>query len=534
MQTEPTLILLFLIASIVAIGARRLHLPYTVSLVLVGLGLGALQFIHPPVLTKDILFMVFLPGLIFEAAFNMRFANLWRDRIAVLGLAIPGVAVSIALTATLLVLSTDAFHHLLGPNMQPIGWGLALVFGAAVAATDPIAVVALFRRLGVPPRLTLLLEGESLLNDGTAIVFFGLVLSFIAHQTSSPAGLLLEFGRVVGGGLLVGGVVGLVAAFALQRIDDAMIEITITMLTAYGSFLVADQLGFSGVISTVTAGLACGNYVSRPSASPGSLLAMRSFWEYLGFALNSLVFLLMGFEIRLDSLLSAWPLILLSWLAVTLARGLLVAGVQSSLRFTTARIPRTWGVILTWGGLRGALSMVLALSLPADLPARESIINLVFGFVLLSIMLQGLSMTTLARRLGLVADQRMQAYEAADARRRIAAAALREIGRLRDNNLFAPRALDALESLHRQQLDQATTALDAIGIDPQLHWREDWARLGRHMLAFQQNRLADAHREGSLSDSAYERLRTELDARTLRIETGDGIPPAPANDRTDA
>lgn len=527
MQTEPTLLLLFLIASIVAIAARRLHLPYTVSLVLVGLGLGALQLVKAPTLTQDILFMVFLPGLIFEAAFNMRFANLWRDRLAILGLAIPGVAISIGLTASLLVLATTVFHHLFGASMEPIGWGLALVFGAAVAATDPISVVALFRRIGVPKRLTLLLEGESLLNDGTAIVFFGLVLSYIMHQTSGPSGLFIEFGRVVGGGLIAGGIVGLIAAFALQRVDDTMIEITITMLVAYGSFLLADQLGFSGVISTVTAGLICGNYATRPTVSPGSLLAMRSFWEYLGFALNSLVFLLMGFEIQLDSLLTIWPLILISWLAVTLARGFVIAAVQSMLRFTNARIPKTWGLILTWGGLRGALSMVLALGLPADLPAREPIINLVFGFVLLSILLQGLSMTALARRLGLVGDERLKVYETAAARRRIATDALAEIDRLRQSELYAPSILDALADIHRQQLEQARTALDEVGIDPQLSWREDWVHLRRHMLTFEQNRLTQAHREGDLSEAAYERLRTELDARSLDIETMDTAPAMP-------
>lgn len=527
MQTEHTLLLLFLIASIVAIGARRLHLPYTVSLVLVGLGLGALQLVQAPNLTKDILFLVFLPGLIFEAAFNIRFASLWRDKAAILGLAIPGVAISIGLTASLLVLATTAFHHLLGSYLTPIDWSLALVFGAAIAATDPIAVVALFRRLGVPPRLTLLLEGESLLNDGTAIVFFGLVLSFIAHETNSASSLLIEFGRVVGGGLLIGGVVGVIAVFVLQRVDDTMIEITITMLVAYGSFLLSDQLGFSGVISTVTAGLICGNYATRSSISPSSLLAMRSFWEYIGFALNSMIFLLMGFEINLDSILSIWPLILLSWIVATLARGILVTGVHYLLHLTPARMPPSWSVILTWGGLRGALSMVLALSLPADLPAREPIISLVFGFVLLSILLQGLSMTSLARRLGLVGDERLKVYETAAARRRIATDALHEIDRLRERGHYEQSILDALADIHRHQLDLAAKALDADGIDPQLRWHEDWLHLRRHMLTFEQNRLTEAHRDGELSESAYEQLRAELDARKMEIETADSTPPMP-------
>lgn len=528
MEMEPTIILLFVIASAVAVASRRLHIPYTVSLLLVGLALGGVQLVHAPQLTKDILFMIFLPGLIFEAAFNLSFERMRRDWLAVLGLALPGVVVSIGLTAALLVYVSEAFHIVLGIHFPEVSWPLGLIFGAAVAATDPISVVALFRRLDAPPRLTLLLEGESLLNDGTAIVFFGLILAVLAHGTTSFASMSIDFGRVVGGGLLVGSLMGLLVSLALQRINDAMVEITLTTVAAYGSFLIADQLGFSGVIGTVTAGLICGNYAARNAMSPTSQLAVHAFWAYLGFALNSLVFLLMGFEIRPESLLASWPLILLSWIVVTLARGGVILGTVSLLSLTAARIPSSWGVLLTWGGLRGALSMVLALSLPPDLPLRELIINMVFGFVLLSILVQGLSMTGLARRLGLLGERdALLAYEVARTRLRLATDVLLEIGRLRKASIVDPAVLDTLETEYRRSMADANAALSEVSIDADLRFKEELSQLRRRMLQFEQARLLEARQRGDIAQDVHAQLLADIDARHLQVEAGES-PASPA------
>ena len=522
MGTEPVVILLFVVASAVAVAARRLRIPYTVALVLVGLVLGALQLIEAPELTRDMLFMVFLPGLLFEAAFHVEFEDLWRDRLAVAGLAIPGVVASIGITALLLVLASKGFHALPGVGMEEVAWPLALLFGAAVAATDPVSVVALFRRLGAPPRLQMLIESESLLNDGTAIVVFGLVLGLVVAAPPPVESLVVEFGRVVGGGLLVGGVIGLLVSLALHGIDDAMVEITLTTVAAYGSFLVADQLGYSGVISTVAAGLVCGNYGARTGMSPSTRVAAHSFWAYLGFALNSLVFLLMGFEIRLDALLAAWPFILLAWLAVTLARAAVVLATSSLLFFTAARIPASWGVVLTWGGLRGALSMVLALSLPHELALRELIVNMVFGVVLLSILVQGLSMAPLARRLGLLGwREALTAYELARARLQLAADVVVEIGHMRSSSLADPKALEHLEADYRRRMEEANTQLERISVDERIRYHEDLAQLRRRLLEFEKIRLLEAKRRGTIGQEAFEQLLADIDARFLQLEAGE-------------
>ncbi|MEJ2567211.1 MAG: sodium:proton antiporter [Gammaproteobacteria bacterium] len=515
MATETIILVMFVIASAVAIAARRFGIPYTVALVPVGLLLSAMHLLNPPMLTRDVLFMVFLPGLVFEASFHINFESLWRDRVAVLALAFPGVIISIGLTATLLVFAGREIH-----NLADISWALALVFGAAVAATDPISVVSLFNRLGAPQRLTLLIEGESLLNDGTSIVLFSLILSLVLGGSAAPGDIVVNFVKTVGGGAIAGAIVGFGISQAVRHIDDAMVEVMLMTVAAYGSFLIADQLGFSGVISTVTAGLVCGNYGARTGMSPTTRIAVRTFWDYFGFALNSLVFLLMGFEIRVDTLLSTWPIIVVAYAAVTLARSVVIFGVSGLLKVHKTRIPPAWNWILIWGGLRGALSMVLALSLPTQLPLRELIVNMVFGVVLLSILIQGLSMTSLARRLGVVGEgEAVTEYELARLRRRLATDVLEEIGRLRRGRFAHGGALDTVEEEYRGRANQADQQLEQAELDKVSLLRDETPELRRRLLLFEREQLVEARQEGMMSDAAFNRLLADIDARLLECDS---------------
>ncbi len=401
------LILLFSAATGVAIAARHLKIPYTVALVLAGLGLGATRIIEGVHLTKDLLFSVFLPGLVFEAAYHLKLSELRDNAWAVLALAVPGVLVAIGATATLLVTSASFADVASG-----LGWSHALVFSALIAATDPIAVVALFKSLGAPRRLALLVEAESLVNDGTSIVLFSIVYAAVGGGGISVAAGLLEFFEVVGCGLAIGAAVGFAVSHLIGRIDDPMLEITLTTIAAYGSFVAAEEFHFSGVIATVTAGTLCGNYGAARGMSPASRLAVESFWRYLAFALNSLVFLLIGLEVRVSHLLAEWRPILLAFAAVIGGRALVVFLASALLRRTTEAIPWRWSVVLTWGGLRGALSMVLALSVDPEFPHREIIVTMTFGVVLLSIVIQGITMEPLLRALGLTsaAGARVEAH----------------------------------------------------------------------------------------------------------------------------
>jgi CPA1 family monovalent cation:H+ antiporter len=399
MSQPDTVILLVVIATAIALITRRVPVPYTVALVVAGTVLGAFHFVAAPHLTKPLLFAVFLPGLLFEAAFHLEWSDLRKNAGVITALAVPGVIASIGVTAGVLML----LARVAGANVTP-GWREALVFGAVVAATDPIAVVSLVRSLGAPKRLGVLLEAESLLNDGTAIVLLGLVLTVATGTAASGVALVLDFLRIVGLGVAVGLLAGAAASLLARTVDDAVIEITLTVIAAYGSFVVADQLGGSGVIATVVAGVICGNYGARSAMSPATRLAAQSFWDYVAFLLNSIVFLLIGFEVHLPALIPRWPLIVASLVAGWVSRSVVVSLVVAGAARTPERIPREWTAPLIWGGLRGALSMVLALSLPDGVTNRELIIAMTVGFVLLSILLQGTTMARLLKCAGLAAD----------------------------------------------------------------------------------------------------------------------------------
>jgi CPA1 family monovalent cation:H+ antiporter len=352
----------------------------------VGLVVGQFHLVQPPRLTKEMLFALFLPGLVFEAAYNLHAAELREGWRTVTTLAAPGVIAAIGLTAA----GTTVVLQRLG--IQPdFTWRDGLVFAALVSATDPIAVVSVFRRLGVARRLTTLIEAESLFNDGTSIVALTLILAYVGGEASSVGGLAIRFVLVVCGGGLIGGIVAYVITAITRRLDDPMIEITLTTITAYGSFALAEDLHLSGVIATVVAGLVLGTHTRETAFSPGTRVAADSFWQYVAFALNSIVFLLIGFEVRPRALLGAASVIGAAFVVVVLSRLVIVFVTAGAFARTSERIPIAWSALLTWGGLRGALAMVLALALAPDFPHRTLLVDMTFGVVVASLLVQGLT-----------------------------------------------------------------------------------------------------------------------------------------------
>ena len=404
MPPGTTFVLLFTAATAVALVTRRLRIPYTVALVIAGAGLGALHLAPRIQLTRDLLFAVFLPGLVFEASFHLKASDLRANGRAIFALAVPGILVAGGATAALLVAGVDLAHLDLG-----FGWPHALVFGSLIAATDPIAVVALFKTLGAPRRLTVLVEGESLINDGTAVVLFNVVTGLLVTASSVPSAspsasffnALLDFVVTLIVGVVVGAAIAFLAGYVVGQIDDPMIEITLTVIAAYGSFGVAELLHGSGVIATVTAGVFCGTKAVPRGMKDETRAIVESFWDYIAFALNSIIFLLIGLQVHLGHLAGAWRSILLAYVAVTLGRAAVVLPVSFLLRGTRESIPPRWNLVLVWGGLRGALSMVLALALPPTFPQRDTLVTLTFGVVLLSILVQGMTAGPLLRALKL-------------------------------------------------------------------------------------------------------------------------------------
>ena len=394
MTAAHAFIVLFSIASAVAIAVSRTRVPYTVALVVVGLAVGSLHLLEPPRLTKQLLFSIFLPGLIFEAAYNIHADELRRSWRAVSTLAGPGVIVSILIAGF-----ASAWTLGLTGLVPDFTWRDGLVFAALVSATDPVAVVSLFRKLGLDARLTTLVEAESLVNDGTSIVALTLILAFVSGQSSSIIALVGQFILVVCGGAAIGAALSYAIVRITRHIDDPMIEITLTTIAAYGSFVLGEDAHTSGVIATVTAGLVLGTSARESAFGPQTRAAADAFWQYIAFALNSIVFLLIGFEVRPMALARTASVVGVAFAVVLLARTIVVYGTAGLLRGTTERLSSAWSALIAWGGLRGALAMVLALALPADFPRRALLIDMTFGVVIASLLVQGLTIPLIAVRL---------------------------------------------------------------------------------------------------------------------------------------
>lgn len=531
MHAELAVVTLFAVASIVALIAKRFRLPYTVALVVAGLTLGSIDVVDPPHLTKDLLYAVFLPGLLFEASFHLEFKKFWANRLAIHSLAVPGVIASILLTAVVFTPIAAALH--LEADFRFVD---GLVFAAILAATDPIAVVSLFKSLGAPKRLAVLIEGESLFNDGTAVVLVGIILVLATGGSMSVASASLQFLFVVGVGGLIGAGIGYAISLVIQRVDDPMIEITLTTIAAWGSFMVAEQVHASGVIATVAAGMICGNFGKRTGMSPSTIVATETFWEYIAFALNSIVFLLIGFEVHIDDIVASWIPIVVAWLAVTGARAVVVYGVAALLRKTKERMPWSWAGILAWGGLRGGLSMVLVLSLVSDFPHREFLITVTFGVVLLSILAQGLSIGPALKKLGIIGE-RADRLELEGTRAALAAAtaARDEIETLTATHGIPGVVVEELRAEYQRRLSEADAKVRASHLEQEAVIDEERRRARRHLLMVERTRVRDLLHEGLLSEEAAQPLLADIDARLKDLDeprapspTSTPTPPPPA------
>jgi CPA1 family monovalent cation:H+ antiporter len=464
-----------------------------------------LDVIH---LTPHLILAVFLPALLFEATLHIEGATLRKTLLPIGLLAVPGVLLTAGIVGALV-------HWAIG-----FAWPTALLFGAIVAATDPIAVLAIFRRLGVPHELETLVEGESLFNDGTAVVLARILLGVVLADTFSLIDGMLAFALVVGGGLLVGALAGSLVSRLIARIDDHLIEITLTTILTYSVFVIAEALHVSGVIAVVSAGLVLGNIGARRGMSPTTRLALLTFWEYVAFLLNSAIFLLIGLEMNLGSLVADLLPALVAIGAVLLARAVVVYGLGLIILPLPPVLPRRWLHVLFWAGLRGAVSLAVVLSLPIDLPARSLLLNLTFGVVLFTLLTQGLTMDLLLRRLGMVQrDPRLQAYQARRAELLVRRAAWRELQRLEEDALLSPRVYHQLDSAYRtagQQLDAELDALYQRHADLEA---EELRSTQAHLLHVERNAVADLRRRGLLDSAMARSLVEAIDARLLAIHT---------------
>ena len=427
---------ILVIACGMALLAKRLKVPYTVLLVVAGLAVSLLldgapglrEHLEKIKLKPELLLQVFLPILLFEAAFHVDLKSFLNNRRAILFLAIPGVIIGMVLTTAIFV----PVAKLIRGDMM---WQVGLVTAAMLAATDPISVVALFKEFTVAKRLGIIVEGESLINDGIAVVLFGVVVKITADSlglhipTLDGQGGNVQALQVLGNflsevflGTAVGVAVGLAMSYLTSKVNDHLIEVALTAIAAYGSNVMAMQLHASGVIAVVVCGMMVGNVGAKHGMSPTTREAVFSFWEFAAFMANSFVFILIGLEIRLSELWADAGLIVAFFVIMILVRSVIVFGVHNLVRREDLRLRKPWLPVITWSGVRGSLSMVMAMMLVASdsegETTRKLILNLVFGVVLLSILLQGTTIEWLMKRVGLIVETHEEIeYEMALARR---------------------------------------------------------------------------------------------------------------------
>jgi Na+:H+ antiporter len=388
-QAIALLVGLLGLATLVAIVARAVRVPDTVALVIAGIavgGLAALGGAAPIVVPHELVLIVLLPGLVFEAAYRLDLAVLRRWIGGITLLAVPGVLLSAGVVALVLNAATG------------LRLDLAFIVGTIVSATDPAAVVATFKRIKAPRSLATIIDGESLLNDGTGLVLFAIAVSALTVPISAgDAGL--AFAGAITLSVAVGLGTGILAAGLVRLVDDHLIELMISVVLAYGSYLVADRLGLSGVLATVTAAVVLGNLGGRV-LTPSGADAVDTVWEFLAYLLTAAVFLLVGMAIPPARLLgSLWPI---AWAVVAVLVGraiavyLLLGGASrlAPLPGLAERIRTGWLHVMFWSGLRGAVAVAMALALPENVPQRAMLQEVVFGVVLFTLLVQG---TTIGR-----------------------------------------------------------------------------------------------------------------------------------------
>lgn len=377
---------MLIVASLVAMVSRRIGLPYTAGLVLAGIGLAYFPVGAGLPLSRELIFNVFLPPLIFEAAMQLRWSRFRTEMPLTVVLAFLGVAISVAVVA-------GGMHLLLG--WSALG---AAFFGVLIAATDPVSVIAAFKEMKAEPRLSMVVESESLLNDGVAAVGFAILIGIANGEALTASGAALALLWTVAGGLTIGAVIGFVVLTVAGRTEDHLVEVTLTTVVAWGSFLLAEHIHASGVFAALAAGLIVGNLGPRGSISVAGRQHVQDFWTYAAFLANSCLFLLIGsHEAHQPIALVSLPL----GIAIVLTLiGRAAAVYPLALPFARSglRLPATYQHVLVWGGLRGAVGLALALAVPATVAERGQIVVVTFGIVAFSIFAQGLTMPWLLRR----------------------------------------------------------------------------------------------------------------------------------------
>lgn len=507
-----TLIILLLVATGVALVTQRLRIPYVIGLVLAGLAISKQALPESIGLNPEVILTLFLPVLIFEAAINTDFSRLRSTVKPIVLLAGPGVLLAASITAGLLQLGLGT------------PWITACAVGVILTITDTVSVIAAFREVPVPGRLATIVEGESLFNDGMALVLLSLIATIhVQGSITAVAAVTQLFVAVVGGGLLGLGL-GYLCVGLFPHLEDALSNILLTIAVPLGTFQLSEVLGVSGAIAVVVTGLVIGNLgFSRTSAS--TRVTLLNFWEYAGFGVNTFIFLLVGIEVNLGSFLGAVPAALLAIAAYQIGRICSIYPLVALLNHFDRPMPLRWQHVLIFGNVKGSLSMALALSLPLSLPDRADVVNLVFSTVLLSLVGQGLTLPWLVKRLQLAQPSAArQQIEALQLTLISSKAAQQELNALLASGSLPKALYEELFATYQARIAAAERDLrdlynqrdPALPLDQQERPYLDGLR--RRLLLAEKGAISTAVRQGLLSDDLAQTYLKALDQKLLTLK----------------
>lgn len=504
--SEVYFIFLLLIAASIAIAVRYIKLPYTIALVIVGLILGYQGSILEIELSKDLIFYVFLPPLLFEGAININFDNLKQNFRSIALLSVIGLILSTLIVGFLV-------NKIIG---MPLLY--ALLFGAMIMPTDPISVLALFKKMGVSKDLSIIVEGESLFNDGTGVVLFELLLAAIVTGYFSVVEGILEFFWIVVGGLLVGFVLGYIAFKVLQNLDDHLIEVLLTIILAYGTFIISEYLHVSGVMGVVAAGLLIGNHGTAFAMSPTTRISINLTWEMIAFIVNSLIFLLIGMKISFGVFHSDIWLVLISIAIVLFARMVSVYPLMYLVNRTKKTIPTSWQHIIMWGGLHGSIPIALVLGLSGISYIKELSI-MVFGVVLFSLVFQGLSMSKLIKILGVrsVSEEEVL-YEEALARKVAVKKAKAELQKLYDTGQISKIVFEELKERYSKEAARLKNEIVESVNKYDVVKTRDRIVANRKLLLIEKNSILDSIQSGLVSEEVGKKILEDINEKLDALE----------------
>jgi CPA1 family monovalent cation:H+ antiporter len=508
MSETVLLVELLVVAIVVAIVVKYIRLPYTIALVLAGVFVGMLPEVPAFPVDPHLWLVLFLPPLLFEGTINMDLELLKRYATPVGLLALPGTLASVALLTT-------AFHFLFALPLP-----LATLLAVMLSPTDPVSVLATFKEYGVARGLQTIVEGESVFNDGVAVVLYIIVLAWVGGDALTVAEGIVEFVKVVAGGALVGLVLGYLTHRLYSVIDDNLIEVGLSLALAYGAYLAAERLEVSGVIAVVVAGLIIGNYGRIFSMSPSTRLSLTHFWEVAAFLINGLLFLMIGLTVERGGLFSYASQIGLVFLAMVLARALIVYGSIGGYRLLSGRrLPDGWIHVVNWGGLRGSIPVALALGLPFFVAQVDQLRAITLGAVFLSLLVQGITLKPLLRRLGLVRRPQLQEeFERAQGQAMAARAALNELEWLHGRGEISDSLYRKLNRYFEAVRQENAAALSSLAEDHGAVRRRQLARVSTQLFAAERSALDEALRRGLLSEEVWRELKREVDARLVEGE----------------